>query len=94
MQYLLRTYATQAAIRNATTELRSVRQTPDEDELAYGAMMNHAAYRCRNIHEEDEKINFFTDGLRPESMTLVARFRDNQYRQDLTFERITQFAKD
>ena len=27
-------------------------------------------------------------------MTLVARFRESQYRQDLTFERLIQFAQD
>ena len=55
VQYLLRTYATPAAIRNATNELRSIRQSTDEDELAYGARVNHAVYRCGNVHEEDEK---------------------------------------
>ena len=30
VQYLLRTYATPVAIRNATAEFRNVRQTPDE----------------------------------------------------------------
>ena len=43
VQYLVRTYATPGEIRNATTELRTVHQTPDEDELAYGAKSNHAA---------------------------------------------------
>ena len=54
-QYLLRTYATTTAIRNATNELRSVRQTADEDELGDRARINHASYRCGSIHEEDEK---------------------------------------
>ena len=39
-------------------------------------------------------VTFFIDGLRPENMTLVARFRENQYRQDLTLERLIQFAQD
>ena len=94
MQYLLRTYATPAAIRNATNELRSIRQSADEDELAYGSRINHEVYRCGNIYEEYEKRTFFIYGLRPETMTLVARFRENQYRQNLTFQRIIQFGKD
>ena len=39
-------------------------------------------------------MTFFIYGIRPETMTLVARFPENQYRQDLTFERLIQFAKD
>ena len=66
----------------------------DEDQLAYGTRINHAAYRCRNIHEEDEKMTFIIDGLRPKTMNLVTRFRENKYGQDLTFERLIQFAKD
>ena len=83
-----------AAIRNATNELRNVRQTPDEDELAFGARMNHAAYHFGNIHEDDEIITFFIDGLRAETTKLVTRFRENQYRKYLKFERIIQFAQD
>ena len=74
----IRDSTTTVAIRNGTTELWCVHQTPDEDELGYGARINHAAYRCGKIHEEDEKITFFIDGLRPETMKLVASFRQNQ----------------
>ena len=93
VQYILRTYATPAAIRNATNELPSIRQSADEDELPFGGRMNHAVYRCGNIYEEDQKMIFFIDGLRPETMTLVARFCKNQYRQDLMFVRLIQLAK-
>ena len=39
-------------------------------------------------------MTFFIDGFHPETMTLVARFRENQYRQDLKFDRLIQFAED
>ena len=39
-------------------------------------------------------MTFFIDGLRPETMKLVSSFRENKYRQDLTLERLIQFAKD
>ena len=39
-------------------------------------------------------MTFFIDGLRPEIIKLVARFRKNQYRQDLTFESFIYFSKD
>ena len=77
MQYVRRTYSTPAAIRSPTTEFRNILQTPDEDELAYGARIKNAAYFCGNVHEEDEKMTFFIDRLRPEIMTIVARFREN-----------------
>ena len=39
-------------------------------------------------------MTFFIDGVRRETMKLIARFRENQYGQDLTFEKLIQFAKD
>ena len=39
-------------------------------------------------------MTFFIDGLRSEIRTIVARFRENEYRQDMTYERLIQFAKD
>jgi hypothetical protein len=94
IQYLLRTYATPSAIRNATAELRNICQSNDEDELTYGARINHAAYRCGNVYDEDERMTFFIDGLRPETRTVVARYRENEFRQDMTMERLVQHAKD
>ena len=53
VQYLLRNYATPGAIRRATSDLRTIRQFPDEDKSAYAAIINEAAYRCCNTHHED-----------------------------------------
>ena len=94
VQYLLRTYATPGAIRRATSDLRTIRQFPDEDESAYAARINEAAYRCGKIHLEDEKMTFFVDGLQPELRTTVARYREDQPRHEMTLERLVHHAQD
>jgi hypothetical protein len=94
VQYLLGTYATPAAIRGAISDLRSLRQKWDEDEIAFAARVNQATYRCGNVHDEDEKMTFYVDGLLPCIKTLVARFRESEYRYHMTFERLMQHAKD
>lgn len=46
------------------------------------------------MHNEDEKMTVFVDGLDNSIRTFVARFRDNEARYEMTFERLVQFAKD
>ena len=53
VQYLLRSYATPAAIRRATKELNSITQIWDEDEITHASGINEAAYRCGNVHSEE-----------------------------------------
>jgi hypothetical protein len=94
VQYLLRTYATPAAIRKATKEFNSVTQEWDEDETTYAARVNEAAYRCGNVHTEDEKMTKFVDGLLGCIRFTVARFRENEPRQQMTLDRLVQYARD
>ena len=94
VQYLLRNYETPGVIRRAASYLRTIRQLPDEDESAYAARINEAAYRCGNIHLEDEKMTFFVDGLQPELRTTVARYREDQPRHEMTLERLVHHAQD
>ena len=94
IQSLLRTYATPAAIREAVTTLRGTRQLVNETEQDFGSRINDAAYRCGNIHHEREKMTLFVDGLAPTTRTIVARFRENEPRSSLTFDRLVQFAQD
>ena len=63
VQYFLRTYANQGAIRDAVQQLRGLRQDDNEGERAFVARINEAAYRCGNFHEKDEKITFYVDEL-------------------------------
>ena len=94
VQYLLGTYATPAAIRNALADLGALRQHPDEDEVAFAARVSQAVYRCGNVHDEDEKMTFFTNGLPDSIRTLIARYRESEYRYNMTFELLIQHAKD
>ena len=94
VQYLLRTYATQGAIRDAIHHLRSLRQDDKESERTFATRVNEAVYRCGNVHEEDEKMTFYVDGLQQEIRTVVARHREHSFRDEMTFELLVQFAQD
>ena len=39
-------------------------------------------------------MSFYADGLVPNIRTIVVRFRENEFRHNMTFERLIQFAKD
>lgn len=45
---------------------------------------------CGNVHNEDKKMTVFVDGLDNSIRTVVARFRDNESRYEITFERLVQ----
>ena len=55
IQYLLRTYATAAVMREALDILQNIRQSSIEVEEDYFKRLNQAIFRCRIIHEEEEK---------------------------------------
>ena len=93
IQYLLRTYATAAAMREALESLRNIRQTSTEAEEDYRKRLNDAIFRCGNIHEEDEKMTYYVDGLNNTIRMVVAQYRENVPRRDLTFEGLCHFAR-
>ena len=94
VQYLLRTYATDREIQEAVEELESLRQSSNEDEDAFASRVGLAAYRCGGVHSESEKITIYTNGLQPAIRPIVSRFRRNQPRSTLTFERVVSYARD
>ena len=98
VNYLLTTYATPSAIRQsirqAVAEFRAVKQGTNELEDVYAQRVNKATYRCGNAFDEHEKITAFVDGLIPEIRNLVARYRESQSRETLSYEKLVQFAKD
>lgn len=94
VQYLLRTYATDRAIQEAVEALENIRQASNEDENAYASRVGTAAYRCGNVHTESEKITIFVHGLQPATRSIVSRFRRDQPRSMLTFDRVVSFARD
>ena len=94
VQYLLRTYATEQAIREAVEQFENLRQASNEDEHAFASRVGVAAYRCGNVHTDIEKITVFVNGLLPAIRSVVSRFRREQPRYSLTFDRIVSYARD
>ncbi len=94
VQYLLTTYATPTAMREAILKAESLRQQANEDELAFSARLNTAIHRCGNVFSESRKITMFVNGLIPEIQSLVARSAQSQSRQGLRYETVVQNARD
>lgn len=80
------------AIRNQTLAFQIIKE--HEDKNAFSPRVNTAALKSENVHDEDEKMTAFVDGLDTSIRTVVARFRDNEARYEMTYGRLVQFAKD
>ena len=99
VQYLLRTYATNDALSSALLDLRDTRQKPQESETDYSARLLDAEYRCGNVHDAEERMTLFIDGLNPGIRSLVARHREaerryNRRKRDkLTYLDLVQYAQ-
>ena len=76
IQYLIRSYATSTAIREAIISLRGIRQKPTESEMEYSARFNQAELRCGNVHPIAEKITMFINGLIQAIESLITRVRE------------------
>lgn len=63
MQYFLRAYSTDSAIREAPEHLENIRRNTNETENSYESRIGDADYRCGNVHTDDEKISIFTKGF-------------------------------
>jgi len=94
VNYLLRTYATAAATRNACNDFRNIRQQAREEEVDFSGRLNDAAHRCGNVFDEIEKMSVFVNGLLPSTQTAVARYRESQPRSALSYEELVQYAQD
>ena len=94
VQYLLRTYGTDRCIQEAVEYFEGLRQATNENEDAFAARVSSAAYRCGNVHAENERINVFVNGLHSAIRTIVSRFRRSQPRSSVTFDLIVSFARD
>lgn len=75
VQWLLRSFATDEALRQAEFNLRSIQQRPGEDEMDYYVRVTDASNRCGNFHNMDEQMTMFIEGLDPCFKTLVSQYR-------------------
>ena len=73
--------------------LPNIRQTSTEAEEDYRERPNEEIFRCGNIHEEDEKMTNYGDGLNETIRMVVARHRKNVSLRDLTFEGLSHLAR-
>lgn len=94
VEYLLQTYATPSAIRNASSHLQTVSLSPNETEVQYSARINDAVYRCANVNDEVEQKTIFTNGLSPSIQTIISRYRETKPRRSLTFNALVPLARD
>ena len=91
VQYLLRSYATNGAIRQATLALRDTKQREGETETQYDTRLNRAFHRCGNVHSREDRISYFVDGLLPAIKDLVARHREAHAR--CSYLELVSYAK-
>ena len=94
VHYLLTTYATPGAMREAVIRVQELKQKLNEDELSYNARLSHAVYRCGNVFGEAQKITFFVNGLLPDIRSRVARHRESIPRHAVRYNMIVQYARD
>lgn len=94
VQYLLRTYATPNAVREAVANLQSSVQKPAQSETLYVIRITHACIRCGNVYPQREKVTFFIDGIDATVSPLVAKHRERQKRDKTNFELIMHYAPD
>ena len=94
VQYLLRTYATPASIREAVAKVSSTKQNQGEDETEYSVRLCHAIQRCGNVYDDSRRMTLFINGLIPEIQSVVARYREKNPRDSLQYEDLVQFARD
>ena len=92
VQYLIRSYATSTAIREAIISLRDIQQKPTESEMEYSARLNQVEFRCGNVHPIAEKITMFISGLNPAIEPLITRVREEN--PSRSYLELVQIARD
>ncbi len=94
VHFLLTTYATPSAMREAVIRVQEMKQKVAEDELAYNARLSQAIYRCGNVFSEAQKTTYFVNGLLPDIRSRVARYREGIPRHAVRYNKIVQYARD
>lgn len=80
VQWLLRSFTTGEALRQAGKAMRSVKQLPREDEMGLYIRLTSASYHCENVHAMDEQMAKFNAGLGQSCRSLFLQYpQDNPY---------------
>ena len=91
VQWLLRSFATDEAIRQAVLALREVQQRPSEDEMEFYIRLKDASNRCGNVYSMEEQMTMFIEGLDASIKPMVSQYRQDN--RDVSFLRLVNYAK-
>ena len=91
VQWLLRSFATDEAIRQAVLALREVQQRPSEDEMDFYIRLTDASNRCGNVYSMDDQLTMFIEGLHASIKPMVSQYRQDN--RDVSFLRLVNYAK-
>ena len=83
MQYLLRRYATNAAIQQAIDQLQSLRQKSGEDEQEFFNRFEEEHARAGSPFEQRERVTRYIEGLDPRIRTLIHSHRSEKPDADM-----------
>lgn len=93
VQYVLRIYATEQDIREAVEDLHSLPQGSNGDGNTFSSRAAVATFCSGKVHTEVENIAIIVNGNLPAIPSIVSRFRREQSRNLLTFNRIVSYGR-
>lgn len=76
-QYFLRSYAQPNNITNAILQLRATRQSKKKIEQKYALRLNDGVELCSHVHESEDVITLFVEGMSLEVRSLIQGYGDN-----------------
>lgn len=91
---MLYTYATEQATRESAEHFENLRRSFNADKNSFTSRGGVSAYRCGNVQTKVEKIAVFVNVLLPAIRYIFSRFRSEQLRTMLIFDRIVSYARD
>ena len=91
VQWLLRSFATDEAIRQAVLAMREVQQRLSEDEMEFYIRLTDASNRCGNVYSMETQMTMFIEGLDASIQPMVSQYRQDN--RDVSFLRLINYAK-
>lgn len=72
---MLRSFAPDDAIQNIVLAMRYVQQLPNEGKRDYYLRLSYAINRCGNVHDAQELVTMYIDGLDIRIKGVVSYYR-------------------
>lgn len=79
-------------MHKALENLRQIRKGDDELEESYRKRLNKAIHRCGNVHEDDEEMTMYIEGILKDIQTIFAHHQESVPGRDLNHEDLIHFA--